>query len=147
MNKPLVLAALPAASLVCLAFHGLVTATPAVAQDVVEAAPQSNKVLVDNATVRVVEGTIAPGAREAMHTHAAGWYYVTQAGTLQVDFADGTHATWSPKAGESGWMEAEGPHVAENVGKTTLVWTLVEAKTAEARRKSVHASAPKSLPF
>ncbi len=127
-SKPIRTAAL--AALLVLAAAG-----PASAQDVVKAAPESNKVLVDNAHVRVVEGRIAPGATEAMHTHPAGWYYVSQPGTLQVDFADGKHETWSPKAGESGWAEAEGPHVSKNTGKTTLVWTLVEVKSAAAPAK------------
>ena len=100
------------------------------AQDVVQAAPDSNVVKVDNEHARVVEAHIKPGAREALHTHPAGWYYVTQGGTLQVDFADGKHETWSPKAGESGWLEAEGPHTSHNTGKTTLSWTLVEVKSA-----------------
>ena len=133
MNKTLVISMLPAGILVCLALIGVVRTMPVVAQDVAVAAPRSNKILVDNAAVRVVEGTIEPGAREAVHTHPAGWYYVTSAGTLRVDFADGRHETWSPKAGESGWMEAEGPHASQNIGKTTLVWTLVEAKGVATR--------------
>ncbi len=108
------------------------TVGTASAQDVVAAASHSNKVRLDNAHVRVVEAAIAPGAKEAMHTHPSGWYYVTEGGTLKVDFANGQHETWSPKTGESGWLDAEGPHVSENVGKTTLRWTLVEVKDAAA---------------
>ena len=102
----------------------------AVAQDVVHAAPGSNGVKVDNPYVRVVEAHIQPGAREALHTHPAGWYYVSHGGTLEVEFADGRKETWSPKTGEAGWAEAEGPHVSRNVGATELVWTLVEVKGA-----------------
>ena len=106
------------------------TAAPLRAEDVVQSAPASNKVLLDNANVRVVEAAIKPGDREAMHTHPSGWYYVTEGGTLSVTFADGKKETWSPKAGESGWLDAEGPHTSANTGKTTLRWTLVEVKSA-----------------
>ncbi len=113
----------------------LAATVPARAQDVVKAAPESNKVRLDNAHVRVVEASIAPGAKEGLHTHPAGWYYVAQGGTLAVEFADGRHETWSPKTGESGWSDAEGPHTSKNTGKTTLVWTLVEDKGAAAPAK------------
>ena len=108
------------------------TVASATAQDVTKVAPGSSKVLVDNAYVRVVEGRIPPGAVEPVHVHPAGWYYVTQGGTLDVKFTDGRTQEWSPKTGESGWAEAEGPHVSRNTGKTTLVWTLVELKQAAA---------------
>jgi hypothetical protein len=37
--------------------------------DAVEAAPQSHKVLFENATVRVLQVEIAPGSKEPMHHH------------------------------------------------------------------------------
>lgn len=114
----------------CTALVALVAGVASQAQDVVLAAPDSNMVKLDNATVRVVEAHIKPGAREGMHTHPSGWYYVSQGGTLEVEFADGKKETWSPKTGEAGWLDAEGPHVSHNTGKTTLVWTLVEVKSA-----------------
>ena len=110
-------------------------AANAMAQDVVRAAPASNKVRLENADVRVIESAIKPGEREGMHTHPAGWYYVTEGGTLRVEFADGKKETWAPKTGESGWLDAEGPHVSENTGKTTLRWTLVEVKSAASRTR------------
>jgi quercetin dioxygenase-like cupin family protein len=100
------------------------------AQDVMKAAPEHYKVRVDNAHVRVVENTLGPGEKDAMHTHPAGWYYVTKPGTMKVVFADGKVETWEAKAGEAGWMEAEGPHTSENVGSTTMGFILVEVKSA-----------------
>ncbi len=100
------------------------------AQDVVKVAPEHNKILLENADVRVIENTLAPGEKDAMHTHAAGWYYVKQPGTMKVVHADGRTDTWESKAGEGGWLQTMDPHTSENIGKTTLVYVLVEVKSA-----------------
>ncbi len=102
------------------------------AQDVVKVAPEHNKIILENADVRVIENTLAPGQKDAMHTHASGWYYVTKPGTMKIVFADGKVATWEAKEGEGGWLQTKAPHTAENVGTTTLVYVLVEVKSAEA---------------
>ena len=106
----------------------LLATTTVRAQDVTRVSANTSVVKADNQYVRVVEAQIEPGAAEPMHTHAAGWYYVSQGGILEVRFADGRIETWAPKTGESGWVDAEAPHVSRNTGDTTLVWTLVEAK-------------------
>jgi beta-alanine degradation protein BauB len=100
------------------------------AQDVVKVAPEHNKVLLENADVRIIENTLAPGEKDAMHTHAPGWYYVKQPGTIKVVHADGKIDTWEAKAGEGGWLQTLDQHTAENIGKTTLVYVLVEVKSA-----------------
>jgi oxalate decarboxylase/phosphoglucose isomerase-like protein (cupin superfamily) len=51
---------------------------------------------------------------------------------MKIVFADGKVATWEAKEGEGGWLQTKAPHTAENVGKTTLVYVLVEVKSAEA---------------
>jgi hypothetical protein len=103
------------------------------AQDVVKVAPEHNKIVLENADVRVIENTLGPGEKDAMHTHPAGWYYVTKPGTMKIVFADGKVATWEAKEGEGGWLQTKAPHTAENVGKTTLVYVLIEVKSAEAQ--------------
>ena len=118
-------------------------AATAFAQDVMKVAAEHYKVKVDNAHVRVVENILAPGEKDAMHTHPAGWFYVTIPGTMKIVFANGKTDTWEAKAGESGWMEAEGPHTSENVGKTTLGYVLVEVKSAEKASGSKPAAPPK----
>lgn len=104
-------------------------------QDVMNVAPEHYKVRAENEHVRVVENTLAPGDKDGMHTHPAGWYYVTKPGTMKVVFATGNVETWEAKEGEAGWMEAEGPHTSENVGKTTMAYILVEVKSAAPARK------------
>jgi quercetin dioxygenase-like cupin family protein len=102
----------------------------AAAQDAVKAAPGHYKVLVENARVRVIENTLKPGEKDAMHTHPSGWYYVTKPGTMKVVHDDGKSESWEAKAGEQGWLNAEGPHTSENVGTTTMGFVLVEVKGA-----------------
>jgi len=110
----------------------LALASDARAQDAVQVAPAHYKVKLDNAHVRVIENTLKPGEKDAMHTHPAGWYYVTLPGKMKIVFADGHSTVWEAKAGEAGWMEAEAPHSSENVGTTTMGFILVEVKSAGA---------------
>ena len=111
--------------LVCLAVCSVATG-----QDAVKAAPKSFKVLKENEHVRVVQDTLAPGEIEAMHTHPAGWYYVTKPGKMKVTYANGKSTVWDAKAGEQSWMDAEAAHTSENIGKTTIQYVLVEVKSA-----------------
>ena len=45
---------------------------PALAQDAVKVAPEHYKILLENEHVRVIENTLAPGEKDAMHTHPSG---------------------------------------------------------------------------
>ena len=120
----------------------LAFACAASAQDVMHAAPEHYKVRVDNADVRVVENVLAPGEKDALHTHAAGWYYVTRPGKMKVVHADGKSEIWDAKAGEAGWMDAEGPHTSENIGAAPMGFILVEVKSASAHGASVKPKTP-----
>ena len=103
------------------------------AQDVVKVAGEHNKILMEDQDVRVIQNTLAPGEKDALHTHPHGWYYVVKPGKMKVIFADGTEAIWEAKEGEGGWIKARAAHTSENVGDTTLVYVLVEVKSAEKR--------------
>lgn len=92
--------------------------------------PTHCKVKLDNAHVRVVECVLQPGETNALHTHPAGYYYVTQAGKMKVVYAAGKTKTWEPQAGEASWSDGDPPHTCENVGKTTLAYAIVEVKSA-----------------
>lgn len=56
----------------CLA--SLLACAPASAQDVTKAAPEASRVLFENAYIRVVELTFAPGTQVGPYSHPAGWY-------------------------------------------------------------------------
>ena len=99
-------------------------------QDVMNAAPEHYRVRVENEHVREVESCWLRAKQKPCTTHPAGWYYVTKPGMMKVTLADGKVETWEAKEGEAGWMDAEGPHTSENVGKTTTGYILVEVKSA-----------------
>lgn len=114
---------------------GLALAGRAEAQDVMKAAPQHYEVLVENENVRVVRNRLAPGEKDSLHTHPAGWYYVIEPGQMRVVFASGRSELWAPAAGESGWSGAEAAHTSENVGDAPMSYVLVEVKAAAAPTK------------
>ena len=116
-----------------VAFVGFSFAPALRAQDVVKVAGEHNKILMEDQDVRVIQNTLAPGEKDALHTHPHGWYYVVKPGKMKVLFADGTEAIWEAKEGEGGWIKARAAHTSENVGDTTLVYVLVEVKSAEKR--------------
>ena len=108
----------------------VVSSGAAKAQDAVKVAADHYQVKVENEHVRVIENTLKPGEKDAMHTHPSGWYYVTRPGKMKIVHEGGKSEIWNAKAGEQAWMKAEGPHTSENVGKTTLSYVLVEVKSA-----------------
>ena len=110
-------------------------AAVALAQDAIKVAPDHYVVKVENAQVRVVENVLKPGEKDGIHTHPAGWFYVTRGGKMKVTHADGKSELWEPKTGDSGWMEAEGPHSSENVGTEPMGFILVEVKSAATSKK------------
>lgn len=117
-----------------------IVAARAHAQDVMVVARPHYKVLAENEFVRVVENTLQPGEKDPLHSHPAGWTYVTRPGKMKVVFADGRVVLWEPKAGESEWGEAEAPHTSENVGTTPMSYVLVEVKpAAHAAAAAAHA--------
>jgi quercetin dioxygenase-like cupin family protein len=110
-------------------FTGLCTFS--FAQDVMKVASNHYKVLFENESVRVVENTLGPGEKDPMHTHPAGWAYVTKPGKMKVVYADGKTETWEAKEGEATWIDAEGPHTSENIGTAPMGFVLVEVKGAK----------------
>jgi quercetin dioxygenase-like cupin family protein len=57
----------------------------AAAQDVVKVSPETHKVLLENARIRVLDVHVKPGEHVAMHSHPAGiLYYLSDATTHAV---------------------------------------------------------------
>lgn len=87
------------------------------------AAPQSHRVLLETPAVRVLEVVIQPGSREPEHTHrhpsvmivdqpAQIRYY--DRGDLVFESTSEAHTTGPPRVE---WMDPEGPHAVENIGR------------------------------
>ena len=100
------------------------------AQDAAKVSPKTTSTVFENDQVRVIRSYFAPGASEPVHTHPAGFYYVSHGGALKVTGADGKVEMWTPKSGETEWSDGEAPHSAVNVGKAPLEYFLVEVKSA-----------------
>jgi quercetin dioxygenase-like cupin family protein len=106
-------------------------ASPAVAQvDPVAVSPDRFKVLLDNEHVRVVAYALAPGEKDAWHTHPPKVSYVVSGGSLRITTDDGKSFVADETAGTASWMGALGRHFAENVGTTPVRIVLVEVKAA-----------------
>ena|SRR5579859_483022 len=95
--------------------------------DIVQVAPNSNKVILEDSHVRVIEGWIKPGEKTAMHHHPGHTIYFTSGGTVRFTMKDGSTKETTVKTGEARWSDAV-DHQAENIGKTTIKYVIVEPK-------------------
>ena len=89
------------------------------AQDVVRVSPETHRVLLENAQVRVLDVQVKPGEKVAMHSHPAGILYYLSDAKLKITYPDGKTEEREVKAGTAVWSEAV-THAAENVGATEL---------------------------
>lgn len=104
-------------------------AAPLHAQDVVQVAGDSHKVILENAQVRVLAVTLKPGQKAPMHSHPANVSYILSDGKLRVTMADGRSVDKEPKAGTASWSEAV-THAVENIGSKDFTQVQVELKNA-----------------
>jgi len=82
---------------------------------------------LENARVRVLEATLAPGVKEKMHSHPVYVVYVIAGGKVRNHGADGTVTEATFKTGDVIYREPL-THWAENIGDTTIRLELVELK-------------------
>ena len=82
---------------------------------------------LENARVRVLEATLKPGDKEAVHSHPAYVIYVIAGGKVRNHGADGKVTETEFKTGDVIYRDPL-THSAENIGKTTIRLELVELK-------------------
>jgi quercetin dioxygenase-like cupin family protein len=99
------------------------------AQDVIQVAGDSHKVLLENAQVRVLAVTIKPGQKAPMHSHPANVSYVLSDGKLRITMPDGKTVDKEPKAGSASWSDAT-THAVENIGTGDFTQVQIELKNA-----------------
>ena len=85
------------------------------------------KVKFENDRVRVMEATLPPGVKEAVHSHPAYVIYVLEGGKYRNYASDGKTSDGELKPGEVLFREPL-THAAENIGTTTMHMILVELK-------------------
>jgi beta-alanine degradation protein BauB len=102
-------------------------AAPAVAQDPVKVDPTHHKIEIDNAHVRVLRITFAPGDKTPPHDHPAAMaIYLTDAQNRLSPV--GGKATEDPRKRGEVRAVAATKHSVENIGKTPVEMILVEFK-------------------
>ena len=97
------------------------------AQDPAVVNAKTIKVKFENDRVRVMEATLPPGVKEAVHSHPAYVIYVLEGGRYRNYASDGKVTEGELKSGEVLFREPL-THAAENIGDKPLHMILVELK-------------------
>lgn len=99
----------------------------ALAQDVVQVAPEQFKVLLENEHVRVLEFRMKPGDKQAMHTHPATVHIELTPTKVKITNPDGKAVEVEGEQGEAIWV---GPvkHTVENIGSNEIHGYIIELK-------------------
>ena len=97
------------------------------AQDPAVVNSKTIKVKFENDRVRVMEATLPPGVKEAVHSHPAYVIYVLEGGRYRNYASDGKVTEGELKSGEVLFREPL-THAAENIGDKPLHMILVELK-------------------
>jgi quercetin dioxygenase-like cupin family protein len=99
----------------------------AMAQDPVKVDPTHYKVLIDNASVRVLKIDYAPGTKSQMHQHPEGIIIPLNASKVRFTMPDGKSED-QEMAAESAMMVAAVTHSPANIGSDRIDGILVEFK-------------------
>ncbi len=111
---------------------GLVLGVAAHAQkaakaDPVKVDPKHYKVEFENANVRILRISYAPGEKSVMHDHPNSVAVFLTDGSSKMTTPDGKTQDMPIKAGTTQWTDA-GSHLPQNSGKTRFELVLVELK-------------------
>jgi beta-alanine degradation protein BauB len=87
------------------------------AQDPAKVDPAHYKVLFNNSQVRILDVRQQPGEKSPMHSHPNHVVYALAGSTLKSTSSDGKTDTFTTKAGQAVWRNAE-THTIEITGKT-----------------------------
>ncbi len=102
--------------------------------DPLEAGWQGEKVcevLQEDARMRALRCTFAPGAGHERHFHSAHFGYVLEGGRMRITDKTGTRDV-ETKAGDSWKSDGVDWHEALNIGETPTVYIIVEPKASAA---------------
>jgi mannose-6-phosphate isomerase-like protein (cupin superfamily) len=119
----------------------LLWSQPAAAQDPVKVAPDHYSVIMENAAVRVLKITYAPGSKAAMHHHPDSIAIPLVTSKVRMGLADGTTQDTDLPAGSATYAPA-GTHSPTNIGKAAVDIILVEFKGAKPGTAALPGSRP-----
>jgi quercetin dioxygenase-like cupin family protein len=111
------------------------------AQDPVTVAPTHYKVLADNASVRVLKISYAPGEKSAMHQHPDAIVVPLAASKVRFGLPGGKSEE-SDLGNEAAMYMPAGTHAPENIGKGAVDAILVEFKGAAPGKAALGATRP-----
>ncbi len=104
------------------------------AQDAAKSAPSvSQKVILDNEKVRVMEAEFAPGATTDWHSHPNHVVYALTDGKMEITDKGKPAIVVDLKAGNALYLPAV-THMAKNIGTTTMKMVITELKPAAAKK-------------
>jgi quercetin dioxygenase-like cupin family protein len=111
------------------------------AQDAVTVDPAHYKMVLENASVRVLRISYAPGAKSILHQHPDTIVIPLSASKVRFTMADGK-AQDSDMAGESAMYTPAGTHTPANIGTGPVDALLIEFKTAAPGKAALPTSRP-----
>jgi quercetin dioxygenase-like cupin family protein len=109
------------------------------AQDPVKVDPTHYKVILENASVRVLKIDYAPGSKSVMHQHPDAIAVPLTASKIQFSMADGKSETQELPV-DSALYTPAGTHLPANIGSTRVDVILVEFKGAAPGKATIPTS-------
>lgn len=111
------------------------------AQDAVKTDPAHYRVVLDNASIRILKISYGPGEKSIMHAHPDGIVIALAAAKTRFTMPDGKTQD-SELANESAMYMAAGTHNPSNAGTTRSDSLLIEFKTAAPGKAALPTSRP-----
>jgi quercetin dioxygenase-like cupin family protein len=129
-----------------LSFFGLVCtallmSVPAFGQDPLKVDAQHYKVVLDNASVRVLRVNYAPGAKSVMHSHPDSIFVSLNASKGRFTTPDGKFQDLDVAADSAMYLPA-GTHLPSNTGTTPIDGILIEFKSPAPGKATIPTSRP-----
>ncbi len=120
---------------------GLAVASTAAAQDPIKSNPKVYHLVLENATVRVLHVSVAPGQKTVLHEHPDNAVVVLTDSKMRFTGADGKSQDAELKANDAMWSPA-GKHLGENIGTGPIEAVIVELKGNNPPSATIPASRP-----
>ena len=93
----------------------------------------NNKVILENASVKVIESEFSPGGTTDWHSHPNHVVYFLTDGKMEITDKDKQPNTIEVKAGQALYLPAV-THMARNAGANTVKMVITELKPAETKK-------------
>ena len=116
-------------------------ATPAAAQDPVKTNPEVYRVILENASVRVLRVNLKAGGKTTLHEHPDNAIVALSAAKVKFTGPDGKSEEPVLQADQAMWSPA-GRHSGENLDKTPVDAILVELKGAKSPTGTISTNRP-----